>query len=92
MAIGNGLGMGGSTAIARMIGARKKKDAEHIAIHTIFLGLIVGFIVTVVCIPFVESIFYALSDSDAVGLFSTEYARILFSGAIIIIFPCPVHR
>ncbi len=88
MAIGNGLGMGGSTAIARKLGARKKKDAEQIAIHTIFLGIIIGLIVTVISIPIVETVFYGLSQSKTVGLYATTYAQILFSGAIIIIFPC----
>lgn len=88
MAIGNGLGIGGSTAIARKLGARNKKDAEHIATHTIFLGIVVGLIVTVMSIPVVQTVFYGLSESKTVGAYATIYAQILFSGAIIIIFPC----
>jgi putative MATE family efflux protein len=88
MALGNGLGMGGSTAIARHLGARKKKDAEHIATHTIFLGILLGLIVTIISIPFVEQLFYTLSGTTIVGSYATVYAQILFSGAIIIIFPC----
>jgi putative MATE family efflux protein len=87
MALGNGLGMGGSTAIARFLGARKKKDAEHIAIHTIFLGLILGLIVTIIGFPLVEQTFFSLSGSKVVGSYAISYAEILFSGAIIIIFP-----
>jgi putative MATE family efflux protein len=88
MALGNGLGMGGSTAIARKLGARNKKDAEHLAIHTIFLGIIIGLIVTFFSIPLVDYIFYSLSQSKTVGSYAVIYAQILFSGTIIIIFPC----
>ena len=88
MAIGNGLGMGGSTAIARKLGARKKTDAEYIGINTIVLGLIIGLLVTLVSLPLVEPVFHSLSDSKTVGLYATTYANILFAGAVIIIFPC----
>jgi len=87
MALGNGLGMGGSTAIARFLGARKKKDAEFIAIHTIVLGIILGLAVTLIGFPLVEELFFSLSESEAVGSYATSYAEILFLGAIIIIFP-----
>lgn len=88
MALGNGLGMGGSTAIARSLGARNKKDAEHIAIHTIVLGLLLGIIISIISIPIVENVFYLLSNSSTIGYYATIYAQILFSGSIIIIFPC----
>ncbi len=88
MALGNGLGMGGSTAIARSLGARNKTDAEHIAIHTIVLGLLLGIIISIISIPIIENVFYSLSNSSTTGYYATIYARILFSGSILIIFPC----
>jgi len=88
MAIGNGLGMGGSSAISRKIGENKKKVADSIAIHTIVLGIIVGILITVIFLPLTDILFSSISDSQRVGVLSSEYAKILFSGSIIIIFPC----
>lgn len=87
MAVGNGLGMGGSTAIARKLGAGNKKQAEHIASHTILLGVLVGLLFTVITVPVVDYVFSALSESASVAAYASEYGHILFSGTIIIIFP-----
>ena len=37
MAFATGLGMGGGSAISRRIGAKDKKGADLVAVHTIFL-------------------------------------------------------
>jgi putative MATE family efflux protein len=57
MAIGGGIGIGGSAAVSRRIGEDDKGAAEKTAVHTILIGLM-----------------------------AADYATILFSGSIFIIF------
>ena len=47
MSVGSGIGMGGSAAISRFIGAHKKEEADNVAAHTIVLMAILGIIITI---------------------------------------------
>ena len=42
MGITFGLGSGATTVIAQYIGAKDKDNADNAAVHTIFLGIIIG--------------------------------------------------
>ena len=42
--LGNGLGIGGMAVVARRIGERDKAAAEHAALQTILLGIIVSIV------------------------------------------------
>jgi len=86
MALGGGIGIGGSSAISRYIGAKNKKGADNTAIHTILLGLIIALLITLPLLPFLEKIFISLSGNKKVGKMTADYARILFGGAFILIF------
>ena len=46
MALGGGIGVGGSAAVSRRIGEENKPSAEKTAIHTIIIGLLVSGAVT----------------------------------------------
>ncbi len=86
MAIGAGLGTGGSSAISRRIGEQNKKDADSTAIHTIFIGFILGLLITIFSIVFIDRLFFSIVGNREVSMIAIEYGRILFFGAIIIIF------
>jgi len=86
MALSNGIGVGGSSAISRRIGEKNKKAADNTAMHTLFIGLLVGLIVSLPFLPFLKGIFTSLGAKGKVADMSTDYARILFAGAIFIFF------
>jgi len=86
VALSNGIGVGGSSAISRRIGEKNKKAADNTAIHTLLMGLLVGLMVSLPFLPFLKSIFTSLGAKGEVADMSTDYARILFAGAIFIFF------
>lgn len=72
--IGNGLGVGASQAIARRIGVGDRDGASRVAAQTLVIGIIVGFVITVIFALAAEPIFAAsgagqyLDETMAYGL------------------------
>ena len=85
MALGAGIGIGGSSAVSRKIGAGTKKDAENTALHTFLIALVVSILLSLLIFPFINRIFSGLSGNGEVGAMAADYAKILFGGAVIII-------
>ena len=86
MAIGAGLGTGGSAAISRKLGEKNKKEADFTAIHTIVIGILSGLLITIIFTPVLEIIFSFMTNKEIVILYAVEYGLIIFLGAVIIIF------
>jgi len=86
MALSTGIGIGGSSAISRKIGGKNKKGADNAAVHSLLMGLLVGLTVSIPFLPFLKDIFTSLGAKDKVANMSTDYARVLFGGAIFIFF------
>ncbi len=84
-ALGVGIGMGGSSAIARKIGAGIKQDAENTALHTFVLAIVVSVLLSLLVFPFIDIIFSKLSGNQVVGAMAINYAKILFTGTLIVI-------
>lgn len=84
-ALAVGIGVGGSSAISRRIGAQDKENADAIASHTMVIMLITAFIITVPFMILAPSIFAAMGAGPIVPT-ATAYARILFAGTLIILF------
>jgi putative MATE family efflux protein len=85
MAISNGVGIGGSSAISRRIGQKNKDAADNIAVHSIVLGVIIGILLTGV-IPFLGTIFSLIGASGNTVTMAVEYSTILFGGAVAMLF------
>lgn len=86
IALSNGLGVGGSSAISRRIGRKDKAGADNTAVHTLVLGLSVGLACSLPFVPFLDGIFASMGATGDAGAMATRYSRILFSGAIFIFF------
>ncbi len=86
IALGAGIGVGGSSAVSRRIGENKKVEADNTALHTIILGIVIALIVSIPSLPFLENIFRSFSGSENVGSMASDYAEILFGGTVIIMF------
>lgn len=85
MALATGISVGGSSAISRKIGEGNKKDADSIALHSLIIGAIVAIAVGIPFSIFSTQIFKEMGAGDVTKM-ATEYARILFGGAIFIFF------
>lgn len=81
--VGNGLGIGASTAIARRIGAGDKKGADRVAAHALILALAAALVLTLPLILFGESIFMAIGAGDVTPL-CVDYAQVIFGGMFVI--------
>jgi len=86
IALGAGIGVGGSSAVSRRIGENNKVEADNTAIHTIILCIIIALLVSIPSLPFLDNIFLSFSGSKNVGAMAGDYAEILFGGAVIIMF------
>ena len=82
--IGNGLGAGATSLIARCIGAENKKGADNAAIHSIIMTLIVAAVLTVFILISLPSILTIMGAGESLGL-AVQYGQIVFGGLIFLI-------
>jgi len=85
MAIANGIGIGGSSAISRMIGANDKKSADKIAMQMISLGIIAAFVTTGIFLPFLNTIFVKMGAGKVAPL-AMSYGKILLIGSVFLFY------
>lgn len=83
--LGNGLGAGATSLIARSIGAVNKKKADNAAIHSIILTVAVSSVLTVLILVFLSDILLAMGTGSTLDL-AMEYGQITFGGLILLIF------
>jgi putative MATE family efflux protein len=83
--LGNGLGAGATSLIARCIGAKNKKGADNAAMHSLLLIFVVSAVATVILLLFLQNILLLMGAGVTVGL-ATEYGQIVFGGLIFLIF------
>ncbi|HML04205.1 MAG TPA: MATE family efflux transporter [Methanobacterium sp.] len=83
--LGNGLGAGASSLIARCIGAENKKGADNAAIHSVILTVSLSAVLTVLILIFLPNILLTMGAGGTLGL-ATAYGQIVFGGLIFLIF------
>ena len=83
--LGNGLGAGATSLIARCIGAENKKDADNAAIHSIILTIGLSVVLTILTLIFLPRVLLIMGAGETVGL-ATQYGQIVFGGLISLIF------
>ena len=83
--LGNGLGAGATSLIARSIGAQNKKGADNAAIHSIILTMAISGIFTILTLLFLPNILLLMGAGETVGL-AIEYGQIIFGGLVFFIF------
>ncbi|HMK53389.1 MAG TPA: MATE family efflux transporter [Methanobacteriaceae archaeon] len=83
--LGNGLGAGATSLIARCIGAENKKGADNAAMHSIILTLAISGIFTLLTLIFLPNILLLMGAGETLNL-AMEYGQIIFGGLIFLIF------
>jgi len=86
ISLASGISVGGSSAISRKIGAENKQLADTAAGHTLFMGILIAVLITIIILPFLRSIFVSMGAETSVVELITGYGRIIISGTIILIF------
>ena len=79
---GNMVSIGGSSLISRLIGQRKQQKAERALGNSIFFGIIISIIVTLIIIPFVTFWLKLMGASSNVMPFARQYLLIVIGGTI----------
>jgi len=85
MALSNGIGIGGGSAISRRIGARDKTGADNVAVHTIIIIILLSLAFTVPFYLFAPQLFTLAGAGKTTGL-AVAYARVIFLGSIVVFF------
>jgi putative MATE family efflux protein len=83
--LGNGLGAGATSLIARCIGAKNKKGADNAAMHSLILTIVVSAVITVILLIFLKDILLFMGAGVTADL-AIEYGQIVFGGLIFLIF------
>jgi putative MATE family efflux protein len=85
MALATGLGVGGSSAVSRRIGARDKASAERAALLTLSLGVLVSLLFLALLPPSLK-IFALMGATGTTAAQASAYAQVLFGGAVVLFF------
>jgi len=85
MGIGNGIGIGGGSAVSRLIGMNEKERAENTAMHTILIMIVSSVLITIPLYIASAPIFELMGASEAAAG-AAAYGSIIFLGTPIIIF------
>ena len=83
MAIGMLLGVGGSALIAIKLGQNEKDEAKQILGTSVFCMILIGLIITIVGLLFLEPIMIFLGAEGEVLKLSKEYSVIIISATIM---------
>ncbi len=81
--LANGIGIGGSAAIARYIGRRDRERAERSAEHALLFGLLTALLISIPLYIFALPIFEAMGAGDVAPL-AAEYGRVMFGGSVVV--------
>jgi len=86
ISLASGLGIGASSAIARRIGARDKKGADNVAIHSFLISLLLGAVITIAMLPSIGSLFHSMGAKGETVELAIKYSRVILIGAFVIVF------
>jgi putative MATE family efflux protein len=75
------IAVGGSTNISIKLGERNKEDAERILGNTVALELIVGIVIVLIGIFYLDEILYMFGASEYTIEYARDYMSIIFAGA-----------
>ncbi len=83
-ALAMGMGVGGSSAISRAIGARNRERAGNVAEHTLIFGVLIGTLIGFSFLPFIHSIFLRMGAGAETAYLAASYGRVILLGTPLI--------
>ncbi|KYK23695.1 MATE family efflux transporter [Thermoplasmatales archaeon SG8-52-2] len=85
ISISVGIGVGSGSAISRRIGAKDKKGADNVAIHSIIITLILAFVFSAALFLSADRLFTIIGAEKSASM-AISYGRIIFAGTIFLFF------
>ena len=82
--VGNGIGAGATSLIARAIGAKNKKLADNAAVHSVVFAVILSILIPLILIPFLKDILLLMGAGNTYQ-YGLDYGNIVFMGMIVFI-------
>ncbi|WP_407454496.1 MATE family efflux transporter [Methanobrevibacter sp.] len=83
--LGNGIGAGANSLIARFIGGGNYKQANNAGLHAILLSVIVSFIFTILIEGFMVPILQFMGAGETIG-YAMDYSYIIFGFLFIFVY------
>lgn len=83
--LGNGIGAGANSLIARFIGAKNFKQANNAGLHAILLCVIVSVIFTALMLIFMRNLLMMMGAGSTIQ-YALDYGNIVFGALIIFVF------
>lgn len=83
--VGNGVGAGANSLIARSIGADDYKQANNAALHSVLLSVIISIIFTVIMLVFMVPILEAIGAGETIQA-ASDYAYVIFGLLFVFVF------
>ena len=83
--LGNGIGAGANSLIARNIGAKNYAQANNAALHGILLSVIISVIFTVLIVAFMVPILQFMGAGETIG-YALDYSYIIFVFLFIFVY------
>ncbi len=90
MAIGMGTGVGAASLISRRLGAKDHEGANRVAGVTITLAIVIGALMTIVCLPNLEALLRLFGATGSVLPLAKSYMSILATFAVVNFFSLTV--
>ncbi|SJZ57622.1 MATE family efflux transporter [Selenihalanaerobacter shriftii] len=84
VSIGNGIAIGGSSLLSRLLGSNQYKEAKNAILHTILLAFLVSFIFTIFGLRLAPKIFKFMGATTELMPLTLDYITIIFSGSLFI--------
>ncbi len=85
IALGNGIGAGANSLIARFIGAENYKQANNAGLHSLLLCIIISVVATLLIVGFMKPILIFMGASKTMGP-AMDYSYVVFSFLIIFVY------
>lgn len=83
--LGNGLGAGANSLIARAIGANKKEVANNAALHSLLITLILSIVIPIIAIPLMPMLITLMGGESTMD-YAMSYAYVIFGLMGVFIF------
>ena len=84
--LGNGLGAGATSSIAKYIGQKNKQKADNGGLHVIILTIIISLLVTVALLLILNPLLNMMGAGSTTS-YALDYGNIMFGGAIFFVLP-----
>lgn len=82
-AVGSGLGMGANSLISRMLGAKRKEEADCYGSSAFFASIIFGFFLLILGLCFLEELMTLLGSTKTILPYACDYGGYILIGAPI---------